>query len=160
MSIVGPPKRTVDIRQEDETVVTQHVRRASETRALRIVQYIFVAGILAAGCVLAFQTRHLDKEFGESKQLIFRMYTIATITVILFVMQQSENFDPGGKALMQAIGVLWESVFCTASFLFPRLMQVRCDNVQNQMATNNAMSTPPARTVGGHSSGVSTGNDA
>lgn len=57
----------------------QHIVCGHNTNASFIVEVIYEAGLVCIGCILAYQTRHLDKRFGGSKSLIFAMHNIALV---------------------------------------------------------------------------------
>lgn len=80
--------------------------------------------LVLIGCVLAFLTRDLDPKFGEAKQLGFAVYNIAFTGIIIVVILQVVDMDQSGKLILQAIGVLWGSLFSAFAFVLPRLIEV------------------------------------
>ena len=93
---------------------------------------------MLVGCVLAYQTRHLDAKFGESKQLIFAMYNILLVGVTFLIVLNVAYIDPDGKRILQAIGVFWGTVVSSAAFVIPRLIEARQANIARGRATNNS----------------------
>jgi len=127
ISLVDPPKQSEEIKISDNTI-TQHLVCAHNTKALDIIEVVYEAGLVIIGCVLSFQTRNMDKKFGESKQLIFSMYTWLLVSFVFYIIIMVADISPNGEALLQGIGVLWTSVFSSAAFVVPRLIQVRADS--------------------------------
>jgi hypothetical protein len=83
----------------------------------------FEGGLVLVGCVLAFKTRNLKEEFGESKQLIFAMYNIAFIGLI-DVAISTVHVGQSTKNMFYAFGIFWGTVFSSLAFVLPRLMDV------------------------------------
>ena len=77
-SFVDPSKSHEEISMTGGNV-QQRVTCSHDTNALFIVQMFFEGGMVVAGCVLAFKTRNLQGDFGESRQLILAMYNIAVV---------------------------------------------------------------------------------
>jgi predicted small integral membrane protein len=125
-SIVDPPKQT-EIIEDNDGVILQHLVCAHDTNAFFIVALIYEGALVLLGCILSYMTRNLDAKFGESKQLIFAMYNIAFIGVITILLITLLDVDPNGESMLQAIGVFWGTVFSSAIFVLPRMMQVRAD---------------------------------
>jgi hypothetical protein len=125
-SIVDPPKQT-EIIENNDGVVSQQIVCAQDTNAFFIVALIYEGSLVLLGCVLSYMTRNLDAKFGESRQLIFAMYNIAFIGIIIILLISLMGVDPNGEKMLQAIGVFWGTVFSSAVFVLPRMMQVRAD---------------------------------
>jgi hypothetical protein len=123
-TFVDPLKQTEMIENSDG-VVLQRIVCDSETSAFFIVQVVYEAGVVLVGCILAYLTRNMDSNFGESKQLIFAMYNIALISTVIVIVISVTDMDENGKSVLQAIGVFWGTVFSAAAFVIPRMMQVR-----------------------------------
>jgi hypothetical protein len=125
-TFVDPPQQTEQIENVDGVIVQSIVCEA-DTDAFFIVQLVFDAGFVLAGCILAYKTRNLDPQFGEAKQLIFAMYNIALVGMIIIIVASVAEIDPNGRSVLQAVGVFWGTVFSSAAFVLPRIMQVRHD---------------------------------
>ena len=76
------------------------------------------------GCVLAYKTRNLDPRFGEAKQLGFAMYNIAFTGIIIITISGVVPMDQVNKKMLQTVGVLWGTLFCSSAFVVPRLFEV------------------------------------
>jgi len=127
ISIVDPPLETEEIRIS-EGVVTQHIVCAHNTNALAIIEIIYQASLVIVGCVLAFQTRNMDTRFGESKSLIFAMYTWALFGLMFVILIPAGNFSPNSISIIQCVAIFWVTVSGSAAFVIPRLIQVRKDD--------------------------------
>ena len=123
-SFVDPPVPTEYIDNEDG-FVTQRVVCDTNTNAFLIVQLVFDGGFIVSGCVLAYMTRNLNDEFGEAKQLIFAMYNIALVGIIIVLVSHVANLENNAVIVLQTIGVFWGTVFSTAAFVVPRILQVK-----------------------------------
>lgn len=123
-SIFDPP-RQVEITEESGGIIMQHVICQTRTNAMFVTETIFYCVLVSAGCVLAYQTRNIDKRFGESKQLIFAMYNIALVTILSIIVPVATDLTPNGEKILQAVGTLWGGVLSSAAFVVPRLLQVR-----------------------------------
>lgn len=62
---------------------------------------------------------------GEAKQLGFAMYNIAFTGIIIVTILRVAHVDQVGKIILQAIGVLWGSLFSAFAFVLPRLIEVQ-----------------------------------
>ena len=123
-TFLDPPKQTEIIENSDGAVL-QRIICDSETSAFFIVQVVFEAGVVLVGCILAYLTRNMDSNFGESKQLIFAIYNIALISIVILIVISVNDMDENGKSVLQAIGVFWGTVFSAAAFVIPRMVQLR-----------------------------------
>mmetsp|Transcript_11109 Transcript_11109/g.16243 ORF Transcript_11109/g.16243 Transcript_11109/m.16243 type:complete len:785 (-) Transcript_11109:179-2533(-) len=124
VSIFDPPHQT----QNTEVVagiVTQHIVCSQNTMALFITEIVFEAGLIVIGCYLAFKTRNMNDNFGESKQLIFAMYNIALVSVVFLLLSILADLEQGDKKMLQAVGVFWGTTVSSAAFVIPRLIQVQ-----------------------------------
>jgi hypothetical protein len=123
-TFVDPPKRT-EVIENNNGMVVQRAVCDHETNAFLITVCIFEAGFVLAGCCLAYKTRNLDEYFGEAKQLMFAMYNIAFVGGIIVLVVNVADMDGNGQSVLHAVGVWWGTVFSTAAFVLPRLVQVR-----------------------------------
>ena len=121
-TIVDPPVPK-DIILVDDTLVTQRVECTTNTDAFTITVLIFEFGLVLAGCALAFVTRNLDSGFGQAKELGFAMYNIAFIGAIIAVITFAMDIDMTGQIVLFAMGIFCGSVFSSAAFVVPRLIQ-------------------------------------
>lgn len=113
---------------------------------------MFEAGLVLVGCYLAFVSRNVDRQFGESKQLIFGMYNIALVGIVFLLLLSVADIDPSGSRLLQGVGVLWGTVFSSAAFVIPRLLTVRKDRTQGNGSARSVVAGDSPR----FESGVST----
>jgi hypothetical protein len=90
------------------------------------------------GCYLAYKTWNLDEDFGEAKQLMFAMYNIAFVGGIIVLVVNVADMDGNGQSILQAVGVWWGTVFSTAAFVLPRLVQVRQRRNESQQNASTA----------------------
>jgi hypothetical protein len=130
-TFVDPPQQAEQIENVDGVIV-QSIVCETDTNAFFIVQIVFDGGFVVLGCILAYMTRNLDPKFGEAKQLIFAMYNIALVGVIILLVASVADMDQNGRSVLQAVGVLWGTVFSSAAFVLPRMMQVRNDERERQ----------------------------
>jgi uncharacterized membrane protein len=150
-TFVDPPKQT-EITENSDGVVLQRIVCESESNTHFIIQIVFEAGLILVGCVLAYMTRNLNSDFGESKQLIFAMYNIALVFTIIVIVVNIADIDSNGSKMLQAIGVFWGSVFSTAAFVVPRMIQIRQDNQIQQSGVRISGVSRPAVTKSRNSS--------
>ncbi|KAL3934619.1 MAG: hypothetical protein SGBAC_009701 [Bacillariaceae sp.] len=97
----------------------------SQTDGLMIAQAIYDSLLLSIGCILAYVTRNIDPRFGDAKALLFAMYNIAFTTLMITLVIGTIDTQEGGKHVLQAIGVFWGTVFSSAAFVLPRLVEAR-----------------------------------
>ena len=137
VSLADPPRQTSQI-EIMPGLITNDLICAHNTPALFITELIYEAGLIVAGCYLAYLTRNVDERFGEAKQLIFSMYNIAFIGVVFLIVDNVATITPAGKNVLQAVAVLWGTVFSSAAFVIPRLISVRRakDKRPNNIHTN------------------------
>mmetsp|Transcript_19587 Transcript_19587/g.43617 ORF Transcript_19587/g.43617 Transcript_19587/m.43617 type:complete len:347 (+) Transcript_19587:3-1043(+) len=123
-SVVDPRKQveSIDMNGAD---VSHRVICAHDTNAFFVTELIFEGGLVLLGCILAFQTRHLKGDFGESKQLIIAMYNIAVVGSVVVIIVNVMDSDQATKRVLVAMGILWGSVFSCCAFVVPRLLRVR-----------------------------------
>ena len=105
--------------------ILQRITCETETNAFVITEVIFETILLITGCVLAFRTRKLNDQFGESKQLIFSIYNIAFVALILIFILQVVGLDGNERSLLLATGILWGTLCSAGAFILPRLLQVK-----------------------------------
>eukprot|EP00526_Cylindrotheca_closterium_P002273 CAMPEP_0113619994 /NCGR_PEP_ID=MMETSP0017_2-20120614/10174_1 /TAXON_ID=2856 /ORGANISM="Cylindrotheca closterium" /LENGTH=946 /DNA_ID=CAMNT_0000529621 /DNA_START=17 /DNA_END=2857 /DNA_ORIENTATION=- /assembly_acc=CAM_ASM_000147 len=97
----------------------------SQTEGLMYAQAIWNSLLLSIGCILAYVTRNIDPRFGDAKALLFAMYNIAFTTLMIALVMGTIDTHESGKHVLQAIGVFWGTVFSSAAFVLPRLIQAR-----------------------------------
>merc|ERR1712151_153991 len=95
------------------------------TKTFGITAFVYEAGLVFIGCILAFKTRNMCNDFGEAKQLIFSMYNIAFVGIILTFTVFLADLSGSGYALLQTVAVFWATTVSSAAFVFPRLVQLR-----------------------------------
>ena len=95
-----------------------------DSEAFFITQVAFHAFLVLIGCYLSYETRKLDSRFGEAKQLAFAMYNIAFTGIVLMLITGLVEMDQVIRLLLQAIGVAWGTMFNSAVFVVPRLMDI------------------------------------
>jgi len=103
----------------------QQVTCQHESQAFLWTQVAFDAFLVLIGCYLAFETRNLDARFGEAKQLAFAMYNIAFTGIVVLLITRLVEMDGTIKLLLQAFSVAWGTMFSSAAFVVPRLMDVQ-----------------------------------
>lgn len=119
-TIVDPsvPVTTMTI---DDSVITQTIECTQETNAFGITVLVFEAGILFIGCVLAFLTRNLAANIGQSKEMIFSIYNIAFVGLVTLVISYVTDIDAVGRAVFFSMGIFCGTVFSSAAFVLPRV---------------------------------------
>jgi hypothetical protein len=150
-TFVDPPKRT-EVIENNNGMVVQRAVCDHETHAFLITVLIFEALLVLAGCCLAYRTRNLGDDFGEAKQLMFAMYNIAFVGGIIVLVVNVADMDGNGQSVLQAVGVWWGTVFSTAAFVLPRLVQVR--QRRNDSRQNASSALGSARSTNVHISGL------
>eukprot|EP00563_Minutocellus_polymorphus_P021157 CAMPEP_0197725082 /NCGR_PEP_ID=MMETSP1434-20131217/6758_1 /TAXON_ID=265543 /ORGANISM="Minutocellus polymorphus, Strain CCMP3303" /LENGTH=223 /DNA_ID=CAMNT_0043310527 /DNA_START=158 /DNA_END=829 /DNA_ORIENTATION=+ len=123
-TFVDPSKQHEEIEMSGGDV-QQRITCAHNTNALFIIEMLFEGGLVLAGCILAFKSRHLKGDFGEAKQLIIAMYNIAVVGSVVVIVVNVITTGQASKRILIAIGILWGSVFSCCAFVIPRLLQVR-----------------------------------
>ena len=111
-----------------------------ESRAFMAVQILFEGGLVLIGCCLAWKTRNMDEKFGEAKQMILAMYNIAFIALVIMLVSTFVSVEEVGKYALQAMGVLWGTVFSSAAFVVPRLLQNSKDRKQGNQTRISGLS--------------------
>jgi hypothetical protein len=128
-TFVDPPVSSAFI-ENIEGVITQRIVCSTETDAFWITQLLFDGFFVFGGCILAYMTRNINDEFGEAKQLIFAMYNIALVGVIIVLVTQIADLSTNASSILRAIGVFWGTVFSTAAFVVPRILQLQQQSLQ------------------------------
>ena len=123
-TFVDPSKGTSIIVQDSYDVIYRHVC-AHETRAFFVVQLIYEGGLVLIGCYLAYKTRNLKEEFGESRQLILSMYNIALVGIAILIAGNVVETTAGGRRVITTIGVCWTTSFSSGVFVLPRLFRMQ-----------------------------------
>jgi 7 transmembrane sweet-taste receptor of 3 GCPR len=123
-TLVDPP-RQMEIIEEDGGLVLQRIVCGSDSDALFYTLGAYEGIFVFVGCFLAYLTRKLQDDFGESKQLIFSMYNIAFVGIMVVIIVQVAGLDGNGQSMMQAVGVFWGTITSTGAFVIPRLIQIR-----------------------------------
>jgi hypothetical protein len=136
-TFVDPPKRT-EVNDNNNGMVVQQAVCDHKTDAYLINVLIFEAGFVLAGCYLAYKTRNLDEDFGEAKQLMFAMYNIAFVGGIIVLVVNVADMDGNSQSILQAFSVWWGTVFSTAAFELPRLVQVQQRRNKSQQNASSA----------------------
>jgi hypothetical protein len=150
-TFVDPPKRT-EVIENNNGMTVQRAVCDHETHAFLITVLIFEAGFVLAGCYLAYKTRNLGDDFGEAKQLMFAMYNIAFVGGMIVLVVNVADMDGNGQSVLQAVGVWWGTVFSTAAFVLPRLVQVQQRRNHSQQNASSALGS--ARSTNVHISGL------
>jgi len=119
------PSAPFEYTKFEDGLYNHHRICSSSSNAMMITAIVFDTCIVFTGCVLAYQCRNMDDDFGESKQLLFAMYNIAVVMIVAGVVIFIPDVEENGRSLFQAIGTLWMTLFSTASFVLPRLMQLK-----------------------------------
>jgi hypothetical protein len=70
---------------------------------------------------------------------MFAMYNIAFVGGIIVLVVNVSDMDGNGQSVLQVVGVWWRTVFLTAAFGLPRLVQVRKQRGESRQNTNNAL---------------------
>lgn len=89
-----------------------------------VVQLLYIFALVFSGGVLAFKTRNMKEDFGESKQLIVVMYLIALVGIIL-VSLKSLITSHHEVLIILSISISGLSMFSTGVFVLPRLLKVK-----------------------------------
>ena len=124
-TFVDPPSPTEIIENVDDGFPMRTIVCQSEGDAFFIVQLVLEAGLVVVGCVLAYLQRNMDDKFGEAKHMLVAMYNIALVGTIVIIVINVAEMDGSGKKMLQGIGVLWGSAISAASFVVPRMIQIR-----------------------------------
>lgn len=133
-SLIDPPRAVENIITSGSNF-SQEVTCSQQNNTFFITQVIFNGILVVIGCILAFQTRDVDPKFGEAKQLVFSMYNVAFTGIVIILIFQLVDLDQVSKIIMQAIGVLWGSFFCSFAFVLPRVLEV----ISNKRGINYSM---------------------
>jgi len=123
-TFVDPPLGVEVIELEGNTV-SKSIDCKRETPAFLSVVVLYETGLVLAGCALAFLTRNMEDDYGESKQLIFSMYNLALVAFVILIVSQITYWDPNGYKVLQAVGVFWGTTFSASAFVIPRLIQIK-----------------------------------
>ena len=98
--------RTVII-EEGGQGVSYRIVCAQETNAFFITQLVYEGGLLLIGCALAYKTRNMKEDFGESKQLSAAIYNIALVGIIILIVANVVEAYEGTIRLFICVGVCW-----------------------------------------------------
>lgn len=123
-TFVDPSKKTSIIEQYGSDIIYREVC-SHETAAFFWTQCVYEGGLLLIGCYLAYKTRNMNEEFGESKQLIFSMYNIAFVASIIIIVANVVDVYERALCILLTVGVFWCTIFSSGVFVLPRLLQVK-----------------------------------
>ena len=123
-TFVDPNKET-QIIEQDGSSINYRVVCSHDTKAFLIVQLIYEGGILIIGCILAWMTRNMEGDFGESKQLIVAMYNIAVVASLVVIVANVSDVSGGTMRVLVTVAVCWSTIFSTGVFVLPRLLQLK-----------------------------------
>ena len=98
---------------------------AHDTAAFIVVQCAYEGGLILLGCYLAFKTRNLADEFGESEQLAIAMYNIALVSSVVLVIVNTVDVTGATSRVLVTIAIVWSTMFSSGVFILPRLLTVR-----------------------------------
>lgn len=136
-TIVDPPSQVETLQLDDDSGVSV-LSCGMESSAFYVAQSFYHGILVLTGCVLAYKSRHLDPAYGEAKQLGFAMYNIAFTYIIIGTILHVTEIDQIGRVVLQAIGILWGTVFSALAFVLPRLIEVQS---QKKRATHEMKAT-------------------
>ena len=137
-TIIDPAQPEESILIEDSGA-TQTVECKHDTPAFLITVLTFEIGLVLVGCALAFAARKVDPGFGQSTELLFSMFNIAFIGTGIGIITLVMDVDQPGKIVLYTMGSFWSTVYSSAAFVVPRLLQARNDTeakARSQPQTN------------------------
>ena len=126
VSIFDPPRQD-EVTTTDGGTITQHIICNKNSKSFMIPVIIYEAGLVLAGCVLAYKTYHIDKQFSESKQLIFAMYNIALAGIVFVLVIVMAEIEPDASYMLQALGVFWGTAISACAIVIPSLIKASND---------------------------------
>ena len=135
-SILDPP-HPENLIEFDGTVVVQRVECSTNSYAFSITVLVYEASLVSIGCVLAFVTRNLDSGFGQAKELVFSMYNIAFSGVVIMVITFAVDIDASGQIILNSLGIFCATVFSSAAFVLPRVMQSQQEELVRKRSARN-----------------------
>lgn len=120
-SLTDPVKLVVEF---DESMNAAYRVLCKTDMTFFVVQLLYIFALVFSGGVLAFKTRNMKEDFGESKQLIVVMYLIALVGIIL-VSLKSLITSHHEVLIILSISISGLSMFSTGVFVLPRLLKVK-----------------------------------
>jgi hypothetical protein len=66
------------------------------------------------------------------------MYNIAFTGVVVVTVMSLVDLDVVSQIILQAVGVLWGSFFCSLAFVLPRLLEVNKERKSREMPTTSS----------------------
>ena len=123
-TFVDPMKQESQFLGDDMIAANYRVVCNHETKAFGITQLVYWTSLVVTGCILSFKTRN-TKDFGESKQLIVVIYTVALVTLVIVLVSWLAIESLDTLRIFVTVGVCWITIFSTAVFVLPRLLKVR-----------------------------------
>mmetsp|Transcript_2625 Transcript_2625/g.6205 ORF Transcript_2625/g.6205 Transcript_2625/m.6205 type:complete len:870 (+) Transcript_2625:197-2806(+) len=119
------PNKVEDLLVYDESHTENHVECKQDTWAFFALQLLYEGGLVFVGCLLAYKTRNMRKEYRDNQQLLLTMYNIALVgSVIIVVLNAAERFQATTRVFI-TIGILWVTVFSSCVFVVPKLLLIR-----------------------------------
>ena len=123
-SILDPPLKVDDV-EISGSASTRSIFCGHERLFFIITQAIYLGGLTICGCVLAYKSRNLGSSVGEAKQMFFAMYNIALVALIVLVLRYPLKIDSKSFNIVMTLGICWGTVFSGATFVLPRLLQIK-----------------------------------
>jgi len=119
------PNRMEDVMEYNESTMTHRVICSYDTWAFFIVQVIYQGGLVLIGCLLAYKTINMQKEYRDNQQLILTMYNVALVGSIILVIANAVEVYQSTMRLIVSAGVLWVTTSSCCVFVLPKLAQIR-----------------------------------
>ena len=130
-SFVDPPRAQGEF-FFDGSSPTSSITCGHETKAFPITQITYDAGLVLTGCILAYLSRNVPSQYGETKELLFGMYNIAFTGLCFVVLTLALDSTQSSEYSFRAVAVCWGSVVTSAVFVLPRLFRARTSHGSRQ----------------------------
>lgn len=92
--------------------------------AFNVIDLIYKVAMVAAGCLLAFRTRHISSFLAESYSLAIIVYSISIFGLIVLLITKTASMDVDSSLLLRTIGLCWSTTVSTVVLLGPRFYKL------------------------------------
>jgi len=136
------PSRAEEMLEYDDVGVTHRIVCTHENSAFFAVQVVYQGSLILVGCVLAFKTRNMKKEYRDNQQLMLTLYNIALVGTVILIVANVVKVYQGTIRIFLSVGVFWMTVFSCCVFVLPRLLQI---HTRSSISSNRGRRSPPGR---------------
>ena len=129
-TIIDPPRQVEErvLSDESSTTVETSLSCQSDLGFWSIVAFCWQALLLLAATVLAFQSRHIEQEFNESRSLgtmIYSHFLFMILRGVTYSLGQQEILLPNAVAGVTSFLLSLDTLFAICIYLLPKCVEAK-----------------------------------